>query len=280
MKLTDVVNYLYGSMNNVEKVTNWRQRTKERMVSAFGGSCGICKYNHYVGALEFHHLDSKEKERGLSTMIVNPTSWSRIVNELRKCVCLCSRCHKEVHGNVTLIPENIPRFNEQFVEYKEVFEKEINKCPICGNEKSINQKTCSYACAAKKAETYNWEKISLYSMLNQKMSYKRISEIVGCTDVAVKKREKTERIPELNKYGGYRVYGDRKKLFELYTTINQNWRTLNIRAYATFQFVPKFGYIPNEETMSDTISIHPFNGWNDIMENLPKSNLDLKFVKI
>lgn len=279
-KLTDVVNYLYSSMNNIEKVINWRQRTKQRMIDAFGGMCGVCKYNRYTGALEFHHLDSNEKERGLATMIVNPTSWSKIVIELRKCVCLCSCCHKEIHGGVITLPNDVPKFNENFVEYKTVFKKEMDICPICGNEKSINQKTCSYSCAAKKAETYNWEKISLFSMLNQNMSYRKISEIVGCTDVAVKKREKTERISSLREYDGYRVYGEKKRLFELYTTLNKNWRTTNIRAYASFEFIPKFGYIPNEETISDGIDIHIFDEWNDTMENLPKLNLDLKFDRI
>jgi len=185
-------------MTNSEKVINWRQRTKQRMVDAFGGDCGVCGYRFYMGALEFHHLVSEEKEQGLSDMIANPSAWSKIVMELRKCVCLCSRCHKEVHAGVTDLPSNIRRFDEGFVEYRKVFEKEMDPCPICGASKLLKQKTCSYKCAAQMARKYDWDSVDLYDLyVVKKMSKLAISKIVGCSDVAVKKRlKKLNFIPE------------------------------------------------------------------------------------
>lgn len=176
-------------MTNSEKVLSWRQRTKQRMVDAFSGSCGICKYDFYNGALEFHHLESDNKEQGIAKMIVNPAAWSKIVKELRKCVCLCSRCHKEVHAGVTLLPVNIPRFEESFSEYRKVFEKEMDKCPVCGTNKPTIQKTCSYKCAAKTAYKYDWNSFDLKSMyVDQKISQSAIAKLIGCSDVAVRKR--------------------------------------------------------------------------------------------
>lgn len=176
---------------NSEKVINWRARTKQRMVDAFGGECGICKYNKFIGTLEFHHLNSDDKERGLAGMIVNPSAWNKIVTELRKCVCLCANCHREVHGNIISIPQDIKKFDENFVDYKKVYEKEMDECPICKTLKLSKQKTCSYKCAAKIARKFDWGKYDLYDLyFNQKLSMVKIGKLIGCSDNAVKKRMK------------------------------------------------------------------------------------------
>lgn len=54
-----------------------------------------------------------------------------------------------------------------------------------------HQKTCSYSCAAKKAETYNWASVDLIQLYKiEKRSKCEISRIVGCTESAVRKRLK------------------------------------------------------------------------------------------
>ena len=45
-----------------EKVKQWRKNTKNRMVAAMGGCCQVCGYNKSTNALEFHHIDPKEKD--------------------------------------------------------------------------------------------------------------------------------------------------------------------------------------------------------------------------
>jgi hypothetical protein len=178
-------------ITNSEHVINWRQRTKQRMIESFGGKCGICGYNNFIGALEFHHLISDDKESSLAGMIVNPASWHKIVYELRKCVCLCSICHREVHGKVKKIPDNIQRFNELFSEYKLAYKKEMDVCPICGREKWARQKTCSLECAAKKARTVNWDSVNLYDLwIVKKITQTEIANSLGCSNSAVRKRLK------------------------------------------------------------------------------------------
>ncbi len=62
-------------------------------VKLMGGKCFDCgkEYPHYV--YDFHHLNPEEKE-GLVNM---QWSWEHIVNELNKCVMLCSNCHRIRH---------------------------------------------------------------------------------------------------------------------------------------------------------------------------------------
>jgi hypothetical protein len=83
------------------------------MVYAMGGCCQICGYSRCLGALEFHHLDSTTKSFGLGMGCV---SWRRAVEELRKCVLVCSCCHAELRAGLILVPSSAAAFNEQYAE--------------------------------------------------------------------------------------------------------------------------------------------------------------------
>jgi hypothetical protein len=101
-----------------EAVKKWRSKTKDRMVEAFGGECGICGYNKSNHALSFHHLDPTEKEFSIASIRRNPKNWLYIVEELKKCICVCNNCHSEIHDGITEIPKTIKRFDERYIEYE------------------------------------------------------------------------------------------------------------------------------------------------------------------
>lgn len=171
-----------------ERVKKWREKTKSRLVEAFDGKCGICGYNKCIDVLEFHHIDSTTKEFGLGSVRGNIVSWNKIVTEVRKCVMLCSNCHKEVHSNRcnTQLPKNIVRFNERFVEYK----KSQDKCPVCGKFKLIKNKTCSSKCAGKLNRKVNWDDIDIVKLVDKYHNYERIGDLFGVTGAAVSRRYK------------------------------------------------------------------------------------------
>lgn len=75
------------------------RKMKQKCVDYKGGKCCKCGYNKYTGALEFHHLDPKEKDFNISKSRLS--KWSnKITSELDKCILVCSNCHKEIHGNI------------------------------------------------------------------------------------------------------------------------------------------------------------------------------------
>jgi len=78
----------------IESVISWRKRTKIKLIDYMGGKCRSCGYNKCVGALEFHHINPKEKDFNISGK-----SWSyeKLKSEVDKCILLCNRCHTEVH---------------------------------------------------------------------------------------------------------------------------------------------------------------------------------------
>jgi 5-methylcytosine-specific restriction endonuclease McrA len=50
-----------------------------------GDKCAFCGYNRNIAALEFHHLEPKEKY-AINTY-----------EEANKCILLCANCHREYH---------------------------------------------------------------------------------------------------------------------------------------------------------------------------------------
>jgi len=116
--LTNLVNGVLKMSKSSEAVKKWRETTKTRMVESLGGKCVCCGYNRNHWALEFHHVDPSQKLFSLGGMRANPRSWGAVVEELRKCVILCSNCHREVEHGSLKIPSDCTRFNESFVTYE------------------------------------------------------------------------------------------------------------------------------------------------------------------
>ena len=97
--------YSHERKRNLIKSVNKRRRTtKKKAVEYKGGQCAVCGYNKCIQALQFHHLDPKEKDVTISS--VGTWAWHRVAAELDKCVLLCCRCHTEVHAGVLALERN------------------------------------------------------------------------------------------------------------------------------------------------------------------------------
>lgn len=59
--------------------------------------CYVCGYNRCSEALEWHH-PTDDKLHDPSNAIKR--SWEAYILEIKKCVLLCSNCHREVHSNI------------------------------------------------------------------------------------------------------------------------------------------------------------------------------------
>lgn len=82
---------------NKEAVIKRRKKVKAALVDYKGGKCSRCGYAKCLAALEFHHRDPAEKERGLSQKGAT-ISLARLKVEADKCELLCANCHREVHA--------------------------------------------------------------------------------------------------------------------------------------------------------------------------------------
>ena len=79
-------------------VTLFRIKRKKQCLLYKGSKCQKCGYDKCDAALEFHHLDPKKKDFGISRQGI-PKSWEKVKKELDKCILICSNCHKELHYN-------------------------------------------------------------------------------------------------------------------------------------------------------------------------------------
>lgn len=88
------IRYRCKKCDNVENIKRFRNYKKEA-VEYKGGKCTICEYSKCLGALDFHHLDPKQKDPKWKQMRNWP--FEKIKEELNKCILVCCRCHKEIH---------------------------------------------------------------------------------------------------------------------------------------------------------------------------------------
>ena len=58
--------------------------------------CAICGYDKCSAALDFHHVNSEDKEFNISMHSINYSD-KRVVEELNKCILICKNCHSEIH---------------------------------------------------------------------------------------------------------------------------------------------------------------------------------------
>ena len=81
-------------------VKDRRRKLKEYAIKLKGGKCVKCGYDGCFASLDFHHLDPKEKEFGISG---NNFSKKRIEEEIKKCILVCKNCHGEIETGIIKI---------------------------------------------------------------------------------------------------------------------------------------------------------------------------------
>lgn len=93
-------------------VARRRRTIKRQLVAEAGGACVLCGYSRWLGALQFHHVESDSKEFHLAQGGYS-RSIARSRAEMRKCVLLCANCHSEVEGGFATLPRGFsPRSHE------------------------------------------------------------------------------------------------------------------------------------------------------------------------
>ncbi len=78
--------------NEYRKLNSYSKKLKA--INFLGGKCEICGENNYF-KLNFHHMDSSDKEYNLNK--IREGRWSIIEKEIKKCKLLCYNCHFEIH---------------------------------------------------------------------------------------------------------------------------------------------------------------------------------------
>lgn len=75
------------------------KKLKQECVDYKGGKCQNCGYCKSISALDFHHLDPRQKDFTIGDRKSRVNS-DVTKKELDKCVLLCSNCHREEHSRL------------------------------------------------------------------------------------------------------------------------------------------------------------------------------------
>lgn len=177
----------YGGKSNA----SFRQfirymKRKLEFVELKGGKCEICGYDKNISALEFHHLDPTLKKFNLDGRILANGKYEDLLEELDKCMLVCSNCHKELHNE----NYNIDIIKNLIEENKGLIKKEIERkyCKECG-KLLLNENTSGYCqtCLAKhRRKVERPTKEELQEMIKDK-SLNQIGKMYGVTHNSVKK---------------------------------------------------------------------------------------------
>ena len=96
--------YCYNCVPNAPRSgAEMRKIIKSWVVEELGGKCQICNYDKCQDALDLHHKNPSEKEFSISDRNLRYTDWPLIKQEIKKCILVCSNCHREIHAG--LYPE-------------------------------------------------------------------------------------------------------------------------------------------------------------------------------
>jgi hypothetical protein len=82
----------------VDAVVKRRKNIKLKAVEYKGGCCEHCGFkSDYPDVYDFHHKDPTQKDFGIAKKGVT-RAWSKVQEELDKCIMLCSNCHRIEHA--------------------------------------------------------------------------------------------------------------------------------------------------------------------------------------
>ena len=189
-----------------QHVKDFRQRLKERLIYVAGGQCAICGYSKCNSALEFHHLNSKEKDFTLGQNA--NISFEKAKEEIKKCILVCSNCHREIHSNLldstklksSYIEERAQEIEQEIYNIKH---KQIFYCKSCGKEISKGSNYCPecFSLQRRVIERPNREELK---NLIRNFSFLSIGKKYNVTDNAIRKWCKSENLPsrkvDINNY--------------------------------------------------------------------------------
>jgi hypothetical protein len=74
-----------------------RRKNNSKFVNELKTKCVICGEVETC-CLDFHHKDPSEKDFTISTS--HHRSQKVLLEEIAKCICVCSNCHRKIHAGV------------------------------------------------------------------------------------------------------------------------------------------------------------------------------------
>ena len=187
--------------SNSENVINHIRKRKKDLISLFGSKCCICGFNSFQEALEFHHINPDLKEFGICGSNAATKALEKQIIEARKCVLLCSNCHRGVHAGYLQIPleDNSIFLNEEVArkllqENDEIKHGKRHYCQRCGKLISSTAKYCLNCSSLMKRKVDRPSREELKNLIRN-TPFTQIGQFYSVSDNAVRKWCKAYNLP-------------------------------------------------------------------------------------
>lgn len=171
-------------------------RLKLKAIEYKGGSCERCGYNKNLKALEFHHIDPKEKDFGIAQ--VRTKSFKKIQKELDKCILVCSNCHSEIHDELWRSDKTVnwELYNSLLNEWPEFRQRTVYKCKTCNSNKVSGVNRNCITCRNQNQEKILWPSDTELKKLIWSMPKTKLAKKLQVSDRAITKRCVAKNIPQ------------------------------------------------------------------------------------
>ena len=100
--------YKLNKENYIDKQRQRRQHIRD-LINSLKKPCVVCGENDNC-CIDFHHIDSNEKEMEISNIVKNKWSDKKTIEEIAKCVSLCSNHHRKLHFYELTVDELIYKY--------------------------------------------------------------------------------------------------------------------------------------------------------------------------
>lgn len=140
-------------IDNSVYVKNHIKKRKADLIKVFHSKCCLCGFNAFQEALEFHHVNPEEKKFGLSDSNAITKALDKQLEEAKKCILVCSNCHRGIHAGHLTIPSDYQKFYDDEIaqqlleELKEIKTHKKKYCKQCGKIIVSNKANYCVECA-------------------------------------------------------------------------------------------------------------------------------------
>ena len=139
---------MYSQNSNSQVVVNHIKKRKKDLIKVFHSKCCICGFDKFPQALEFHHVNPKEKSFGITDSNSITKALDKQLEEMKKCILVCANCHRGIHQGYYQVPQNYQQLYDNEIanlllqQLDEIKHGKKRYCQKCGTLISTKNKYC------------------------------------------------------------------------------------------------------------------------------------------